>query len=189
MIPDYLSALRLLINEKAAMLVPKINVNAQDSKTAEHKITKVLTSYTSGSFMSLKAFSAIGGFKNELFIDSVDFEYCLNLNNHGYRIYQVGTVILKHQLGRTKEYKICNKHLFYVTHHNYIRRYYMTRNGIWLRKQYGSRYPELYKKGHGILVSAFKILFFEEDKFKKIRSMYRGYIDYKKGIWGKYRYQ
>ena len=47
---------------------------------------------TSGNIINLKAYSEIGGFKDWLFIDTVDFDYCLNLRNHGYEIIRVNDV-------------------------------------------------------------------------------------------------
>lgn len=54
---------------------------------------------TSGNIINLDAYQKIGGFKDWMFIDAVDFDYCLNLRDHGYDIWRLPTVELKHNLG------------------------------------------------------------------------------------------
>lgn len=149
-------------------------------KTPETGIEEVKMCWTSGALMNLEAYSAVGGFDNELFIDGVDFEICAKLNLAGYRILRDKSVTLKHNLGNTKDFRIGNKHLFFVTNHNPIRRYYMTRNSLYLSKKYGDKFKPLKTSVLKVAKVVFKILLFESDKFAKIRSMYRGYKDYKR---------
>ena len=54
---------------------------------------------TSGSMVSIAAWSAVGGYDERLFVDWVDVEFCDNLRTHGYRLLRTyGTSIL-HELG------------------------------------------------------------------------------------------
>lgn len=142
---------------------------------------------TSGSLISLHAYKVIGGFKNELFIDAVDTEFCWNLRVNGFHIYQDRGVVLNHHLGSLPyDIKICTMRLLTVTNHNYIRCYYIVRNSLAISKNYKQFLPKdtyLYKKkGIKLLV---KVILFESDKIRKIRYIIKGYIDFRKGITGK----
>ena len=53
---------------------------------------------TSAAFCNTEALSSVGGFDEKMFIDSVDFEICLNLRKHGYKIYRTDFVGLLHEL-------------------------------------------------------------------------------------------
>ena len=51
----------------------------------EIEISDPLIVMTSGNLINLKAYQAVGGFKEWLFIDCVDFAYCLDLRRLGYK--------------------------------------------------------------------------------------------------------
>jgi rhamnosyltransferase len=51
---------------------------------------------TSGCLTNLAIWDESGGFSDELFIDEVDHDYCLNVRRHGYRVVRLaGMVCLK----------------------------------------------------------------------------------------------
>ena len=70
--------------------------------------------------------------------------------------------------------------------HNPIRRYYIVRNNLYINDMYKDLYPEycawLLRVQKGQVK---RIIAFEKNKFKKLRMMYKGYKDHKKGIKGK----
>ena len=135
----------------------------------------------------LKLYEKIGGFKEWLFIDGVDIAYCYDGNRLGYHIDRINNVCIDHSLGDIKIHKILWK-TFLCTNHNYIRKYYMQRNYRYLREMYKddgydfSNMPVAFK---GII---FRIIFFEDDKLRKLKNVIRGKRDYIKGIKGKYPY-
>ena len=162
-----------------------INVEQQEPKK---DIEYPLTVMTSGNIINLKAYEKIGGYKDFLFIDSVDFEYCLNLIDHNYKVIQLNKIELKHELGNIKTEKFLWRNITH-SNHNHIRRYYITRNSLYVGKKYKDKYPEFYKRvkreiGRDII----KIILLEKDKYKKLKNMIRGYIDFKKEIKGEYKY-
>lgn len=173
----------------AGMLTCAVKVCEADAlPAAAGKTEPVAICYTSGAFMSLTAYRRVGGFEEALFIDGVDFEFCLRMREAGYRIYRLDDVVLDHRLGNSVPYRMFGRHLFYVTHHDYKRRYYMTRNALRINARYGATCPLV---RYNLLVaskSVIKILLFEKDKYRKFRSMWRGYKDYRRGIYGKYRW-
>jgi len=92
---------------------------------------------TSGNLLNLHAFTTIGGFMNDLFIDHVDHEYGLRLNQNGYRVIELTNIRLGHNLGFKRSVRIGSKLIFNYGTHSPIRSYYFARNGLYLAKQYG----------------------------------------------------
>ena len=139
---------------------------------------------TSGNLINLNVYKKIGGFKDLFFIDAVDFEYCLNVKKHKYEVVQMNTAELNHHLGNIQKKRFLGKTL-YVTNHNAIRRYYITRNRHYLFDLYNKDFLDYCAIELGRTRSELiKIILFEKDKIKKIKAIYRGYKDYKKGIKG-----
>ena len=175
--------------EKDLGLVTPWHVINTNPKKPEEDIDYPLEVMTSGNIISLKAFKKIGGYKNELFIDGIDFDYCMNLNSHGFKVIRLNYINLKHDLGDI-EIKHHLRRDFVCSNHNYIRRYYIVRNTLYICKWYGNNfkeYTEFLKRGlRGQLMN---VVLFEKDKFRKVRNMYRGYRDYKKGVLGEYPYK
>lgn len=187
MIPEYIKFISSN-SEKIGLLAPLINMYAGDEKQTSNTYCRIDEAITSGSLISMEAFDNVGGFKEELFIDGVDFEFCWNLKKHGYSIYQLNSVVMQHQLGETKEYKFWGKHLFYVTNHNFIRRYYMTRNSLYIKSLYADIMPKpSFLESLGI-VSLFKIVFFEKDVIRKLKAIKMGLQDFKNNKFGKYEH-
>ena len=145
-------------------------------------IDRPLLVMTSGNLVNLNAYKKVKGFNEKLFIDCVDFDFCLNLRKNGYEIVQLNFAKLQHPLGDIIERKILNK-IVYVDNHSAFRRYYITRNRHYIYDLYHDLFPvytelEL-KRTRKELV---KIWLFEKNKIKKTKAIYRGYRDYKKGI-------
>ena len=141
---------------------------------------------TSGNLINLHLFGKIGEFDENLFIDSVDTEYCLRIYSMRYKIKRIPSVILNHNLGNIKEYKIFGIK-FKPTNHGPIRRYYITRNRFYVWDKYNTLYPSFIKwEKMATVKELIKVILFEKDKLKKIQFSLNGYIDYKKNKSGKY---
>ena len=136
---------------------------------------------TSGNLISLDVYKKVGGFKDWLFIDAVDFDYCLNVQKHKYKVIQMNTAELEHNLGNIKRKKIFGKTVF-VTNHNVTRRYYITRNRHYLYDLYHKDFPEYCSLELGRTKrELLKIWLFEKNKIEKTKAVIKGYIDYKRG--------
>lgn len=137
---------------------------------------------TSGNILTKDLINEIGKFNEDLFIDEVDYEYCFRAREKGYKIKVYGNTYLNHNLGEiNKKSKL--PQILIPTNHNSVRRYYMTRNKLFMM----NKYPVLkYKYLLSICNDFLKILLFEKEKMDKINMMKKGYLDYKKGKFGKY---
>jgi rhamnosyltransferase len=132
---------------------------------------------TSGSLMSLDAYDVVGPFREEFFIDSVDYDYCMRARAKGYRIIRICRIGMVHSLGRTEKYNIGWLKM-QTTNHSTVRRYYMYRNSTVLAREYFLRDP-LYSLAVFLfqLKTLFVVFFFENDKRMKLKFMLQGVMD------------
>ena len=169
--------------EKIGVLSP-FHVIEQTKGVNPSGIEEKLIVMTSGNLINLNAYKAIDGFKSWMFIDCVDFDYCLNLVQNGYKIYQYNEVKLNHSLGDTKKRKFFNK-IVYVSNHNANRRYYIARNRKYIYDMYHEKFPDYCNAEVSITKKDIvKIFLYEKHKFKKIKAILEGLRDYRKGYVG-----
>jgi rhamnosyltransferase len=144
---------------------------------------EVMTPMTSGNLLNLHVYLDAGPFRDDLFIDFVDNEYCLRLRRQGYSVLRADRALLYHSVGDTRRYGP-----FIATNHSPLRRYYKTRNRFFVNRRYRWDFP-----GHCLFdrvrltKEIFSILLFEREKVAKLRMMWRGYLDYRRGCFGKYK--
>nr|WP_263324801.1 glycosyltransferase family 2 protein [Neobacillus sp. Marseille-Q6967] len=167
--------------EEVAMLAPnwvekKLD---QDISSVNNKkpLEEQITVITSGSLVKRKVFKEIGLFEEDYFIDFLDHEFCLRARSHGYKIFMSPQVSMVHNLGNTKQHKLLNSNVL-ASNHNYIRRYYMTRNRLYTYKKYFGTEKQWIKQDFITTAKDFiVILLFEKDRGKKLSSMLKGVFD------------
>lgn len=168
------------------IVCPWHNTKLLDEKPID-KVDHPLDVMTSGNFVNLDIYTKLGGYKEWLFIDGVDIEYCLNLRKNNYIISRLNDIEISHDLGDIVIRKFLWR-TFMCTNHNYIRNYYMQRNYRYIRDLYVDIEPEFCNTLVKIKQISFKIIMYEKDKYRKLRNIYRGIRDYHKGIKGKYHF-
>jgi len=147
---------------------------------------EVLTAWTSGNILNLQAFEAVGPFREDLFIDFVDHEYCLRLQSNGYRVLMANRAILHHAIG-TNLRKNRFLHLTLITsNHSALRRYYITRNRFWVTRTYPQFKEFCWIDRRRFWAELVNILFFEDAKWQKYLMIMRGYLDFRRGKMGKF---
>lgn len=139
---------------------------------------------TSGNFVNLEIHKKIGGFKDYLFIDGVDIEYCLNLAKNEYKILRFDDLEIDHNLGDIFYRKFFKKDLL-ITNHSAMRRYYQCRNYHYIRDLYINDFPKFCKKLVKFKSILLGIVLYEKKKYSKIKAYIKGYRDYKKNKKGK----
>lgn len=60
---------------------------------------EVLTTITSGTLVPVEVVEAVGGMREDFFIDHVDVEWCHRARDKGYRLFGTGKARMMHQLG------------------------------------------------------------------------------------------
>jgi rhamnosyltransferase len=125
------------------------------------------TLITSGTLAPLSLFKAIGLFREDYFIDSVDHEFSLRARAHGFRILISCRPVMRHSIGAHVE-NAGRLRQFMSFDHAPARKYFIARNIIATIKSYFFREPVWSTRQVVRLLSDFaSILLFESDKKKK----------------------
>lgn len=176
-------------DDKVAIVAPNMLQFEGATKTSEASCAETTLDYalTSGSLMRIDAYQQVGGFKDFLFIDGVDMELCYNLRKSGFLIIRLNDAFMQHSLGNNaKEIKLFGLYLFSVLNENYIRYYYIYRNYLYLSSIYNQDpVNERWNLTGSLVKTFFKMLFFEPDKTRKIKSIFRGIKDYSSNKFGR----
>jgi rhamnosyltransferase len=180
---DYLSSNDI---SKLGILSPVVVYLPEIINTDSTSIKEIEVAITSGCLLNLNASQKSGPFDEKLFIDYVDFEYCLRLRKMGFSIIQIGKAKIYHQLGNLEKRDFLFKTI-YVTHHLPTRYYYRTRNRLYVDKKYISSFPLFVLKDFFVFLNELlKIIFFEEKKSLKIKLILYGFYDFLLSKYGKF---
>lgn len=180
--------------EKVAMLVP-IHVEEKEYKSNASSITQVssvsymevLTEITSGALTKAEIYKNIGMYDERLFIDLVDHDYCLYLNKKGFKIIQVKSAILIHNLGESVKKSLLGLKMT-PTNHSPLRRYYMSRNRHYIWNKYKNDFPKwVLKDKRRFITENLKIILFEDSKIEKFKYIKSGIKDYKNNMFGEFK--
>lgn len=171
--------------QKVGIISPYHILHAGDEvKVTEQYVVRNIV-MTSGNLLNLSAYAVTGPFEEKLFMDMVDYEYCLRLRKNKYLIIQDNHVHLKHSLGDFKIKKIFSKNIG-VSNHNSLRRYYMTRNSLYVAfKHFKQDKVFLFNALKNLFIDPLIIVFFEKDKLAKLKSMYKGVLHFVFNRYGK----
>lgn len=146
------------------------------------------TLITSGSIVNLSLFEKSGGFDENLFIDTVDFEYCYRSILKGFKIILFKNILLNHNLGNTHfQTAVKNRKSARISLHSPIRLYYMVRNYLYLQSKYRKTFPvEMLQSRKAVLNRIKNNLLYNSNKIALLRYMLQGVIDFKTNRMGKY---
>jgi rhamnosyltransferase len=154
------------------MIVPSLESAGVPGRSGD-----VRRAITSGSLTRVAALGKAGRFREDFFIDYVDFELCIRLRRAGYRIFQDGSTVLRHRIGAPRTAKVGGLSVV-TTNHAPVRRYYKVRNRVVMVREHILDEPLWL--GWDILstgIEAVKILLLEDDKAAKLGMMARGALD------------
>jgi rhamnosyltransferase len=181
MISAYQSA--VMLDPEAVSLSPRISKEASvnDSICVEMK-----SAITSGNLVHIGVFDKIGTYDEGFFIDCIDFDFSLRLRRAGYKLLRVEKAEMQHQLGEPTKLPM---HIakFYARHSS-LRRYYMTRNYLYLAERHLLHFPVfIIKLGILRIVLSVLMLFLDRDPLSSYRAVARGLCDYVTRRHGPYR--
>ena len=135
---------------------------------------EIVSTMTSGNLVKAGALAKTGLFKEDLFIDYVDHEFCLRCRKKGLVVLESRTVILNHNLGETEKYTRLGL-TFHATNHSPLRRYYNARNRFVVYRRYlFSETRWILGDMLGFLKEVSKIILVERDKGKKLSAIGQG---------------
>lgn len=172
----YSRAIEKTDRKNVAVLAPSILGDSESSGMVE--VEKVIQS---GALINLKAFGEVGRFRNDYFIDYVDYEFCKRAASiHGFKIFVLSDVIIRHANGDHFTGSFCGWRYKYKFS-SPIRMYYQMRNGL----DYVMRYRDWGQMS--ILMKLIgKTILVAGEKRLRFRYLYRGFQDYRKNRFGKY---
>ena len=176
-------------NRKIVLIAPNIldeNVHLENVEIQEG-IEYTNAVITSGSLTKIDVAIGINGFVEKLFIDQVDFDFCLRIKDAGFDIIRVNSAIIYHQLGEISGHKFLLKTIT-TTNHSPLRRYYYYRNLVYMCKTHKENHKEWidFEVKHAIK-NILRIILFEKNKFKQIKFITKGISDGRNGRYGEYK--
>ncbi len=119
---------------------------------------------TSGNLINVKNYRLIQGFREELFIDSVDYELDHQFYKVGKKIAYINEISLKHTVGSPEAMNILHQKIT-LLNHSPVRYYYRYRNNYVLYREDKKFYKEVRWMDQKQFI---KILLFEKNKRKKL---------------------
>ena len=144
------------------------------------------TVITAGSLTSVAAFEEVGGFRDDLFIDGVDEDFCLRVRRAGYAVLRATEVGMEQPIGAQARARFVWRDVG-ISNHSAIRHYYMTRNRWILIANhfvFDSRWV-VQQLVVQLKMVAF-VIFFESNKLKKMCAMLVGFAHSIFGRTGKF---
>lgn len=137
-----------------------------------------LTVITSGTLHPIKIFDFVGFYNEKLYIDCVDFDFALRVNLAGYDVIRIDAPLLSHKLGTPLK-----KYGLESSNHNLIRRYYYSRNHVFLTKTYFKKFPVwIIKKNFFFIRSILLLIIVEDNISSKLKNIFKGISDGYKGF-------
>lgn len=145
--PDMLTQMyRYLLNccdNKTGIVAPFIadhNLNIQRPSTLPYYYCdKVIQS---GALHNLRVLKEVGGYAENLFIDQVDYEYCIRMRQYGYHIVKVNSAVLYHNVyDSSSSMHYADGKKIFQDKYSPERCYYIVRNNLYCQKKYENQDP------------------------------------------------
>ena len=141
---------------------------------------------TSGNLVSAAALRAVGGFRDDFFIDLVDFEFCLRCRRAGWLVLEVRRVILDHAVGRLRQRRLLWKRAK-INDYDAFRRYYQARNRLIVGVHFVRFDPRwVLRDAWDYGCDFIKLLLFGENRWIKLRAIMAGFLHAVTGRRGKW---
>lgn len=139
---------------------------------------------TSGSLISLAASRQTEYPEEGLFIDAVDWEYCMKFRKASYQIYVVKNAILSHRFGSSEQLKtIFRERKITISNYSPLRYYYMCRNHTFVETRLAQKYllMSVTHRFRFLVIILIKIIFFESSQkllktWACLKGTYDGFI-------------
>ena len=140
------------------------------------------TCITAGNLVRLSAWQQCGGYSEELFIDGVDFDFCLKMRETGWKILRTHDIYLLQEVGHASKIPLLFHHQISIYNHSPQRLYYYARNYLYI----GRRYHQRWHWAIEVAKRMFIVACFEDNRREKLRAMFLGIRHYRQGKMGRY---
>ena len=159
-------------------LIKDRNAKGITSSEIEGEYEEVPRCYTSGCLTKVSAWNDSGYFDEKMFIDYVDYDMCMKLREHGYKIFRVNQIGLLHELGHSKDVNFLGRK-YVVSNHSPKRKYFIVRNWLYYNRKH-SKILNLKQEYKGFLRYVIFTIIYESNKWLNIKAMLRGALDSRK---------
>jgi rhamnosyltransferase len=175
------------VDRTRVAIISPFHVTKAEPKPKSHLFSQViLTAMTSGNLLNLEVYQVVGPFREDLFIDFVDHEFCLRLRENNYMVIQVNKALLLHNVGDIRVYSFFGLRLI-ATNHSALRRYYKTRNRFYVVRKYKKVSQRFYYENIVRFIKELLVIaLFEKNKVDQYRMILKGFLDYRRSRFGKY---
>lgn len=152
--------------------------------------TVISVTATSGNLVSTRALRAVGPFRDDFFIDCVDFDFCLRCRRQGWLVLEVRRVELDHAQGRFTQRRWLWR-TPRLNDYSAVRRYYQARNRLIMYARFAAFDPRwILRDARGYASDLAKLLLFSERRPEKVRAVFTGFwhaLIGKRGRWSQPR--
>ncbi len=174
--------------ENIAVLAPNYTILKGPVHTSKIPV-ELPGSITSGELIKKQTFQKIGFFLDDFFIYCIDTEFSFRLRKNKLKIILVPGALLHHHMGENPHVRNVFGKKIIVPNDSPWRYYYTIRNSLYL---YGHYWKNDFKSVLGCMISNIylvtRMLFFEQEKIKKIRMITWGILDAISGNYGKLKH-
>lgn len=168
---------------KIGIIAP--NIMCKQKVEYNEKILFVDKVIQSGMFNKIEAFDKIGGYDEKLFLEQVDFEYCIRLRLNGYKIVKVCDAYLKHNVSDDKiETRYVDGKKMFIDKYSPIRYYYQFRNTYYCKQKYENKDKIYALECENIIRKLKKNIELDCDSELKKDALQKGYCDFVNGKMG-----
>lgn len=187
----YLEGIRKYPNNiNVGLFGPQYSRNNQTS-LAESSYQEIDGMITSGTLLNLNVYQQIGKFDEALFIDAVDIEYCLRVQQANFKMIQLTNIFIQHELGQTEK-KASIKTLYLVKKekelHSPLRYYYMYRNNLYVQSKHKDFDKQTMRKINRNAMSFLKKgFFYGSNSWEILKYVVEARRDFKQNKMGKYQ--
>lgn len=177
-----------LCDEKIGIIAPMIDDSNQDSIQQDTCYTYVDRVIQSGAMHRLDMMKNVGDYDENLFIDEVDFEYCVRCRGKGYSIIKLNQTVLMHDCQDTDiERKFVDGKMVYINKYSPLRYYYRYRNALYCYEKYHETDVIYGLECENTLKKVELALKYDDDSEQKAGMIERAKYDFEHNIMGKYR--
>lgn len=134
------------------------------------------TVITSGCLVDASVAAAIGGFREDYFIDQVDHEFCLRTRARGYAVIISRKPVMNHSVGRPGGARL--PFLGVLPNHPPLRKYYIARNTLVTVADYWRQEPTwCLRRLVRLFLGLGLMALLEDHRFSKVRAFAGGIVD------------
>lgn len=181
--PDMVETL-LQVSKKSTPKATVIGGNYLDPRNNEsfvptsgsEEFLEQKTVITSGCLVDVGAATAIGGFRDDYFIDQVDHEICLRMRARGHKVVISRKLVMNHSVGRSGGARL--PFLGELPNHSPLRKYYIARNTIVTVLDYWRQEPVwCIRRLVRLILGLGLMALLEEQRLSKVRAFAGGCTD------------